>query len=197
MTSVTFPFVPPSECPCQLALHSGHLNVSRRWCCALRKGIRGVFSKTTGCFSSSPSIMNEQCPSNIWNAVAVTEHSFSNEAKHKITDDKCRIINCARRSLFSVKLCIYAPWYSILGGSLHWVALGRVHVGKAPRTGCCSVSGIWGLQEVQTVQKRKQAPTKVCFFKKKRKKKSKLEGLQIKYSIQYRLGYSITHLKTG
>lgn len=74
-----------------------------------------------------------------------------------------------------------------LGGSLHWVALGRVHVGRAPRTGCCSVSGTWGLQEVQTIQKIKQAPSKVCFvcffFLRKKEKKRKLEGLQIKYSI--------------
>lgn len=86
-----------------------------------------------------------------------------------------------------------------LGGSLHWVALGGVRVGRAPRTGCCSVSGTWGLQEVQTIQKRKQAPSKVCFvcvffFFKKKGKKEKVRRLTDE--IQYRLGHSITHLKT-
>lgn len=130
--------------------------------------------------------------------MAGTEPSFSNEAKHKITDDKCRIINCARRSLFIVKLCIYALWRGIFRWKL---ALGSpwkssCREGTKDRMLLCEwdVGITGGSNHSENKAGTIQSVLCLFFFFKKKGKKEEVRRLTDK--IQYRLGHSITHLKT-
>lgn len=96
-----------------------HISTSRLLCCDFRKDVCGAFCKTAEGFSSFESIMNEQCPSNIWNAALVTECSLSAETKCEIANHKCGIINCETQTAWLCQTVFIHGGVVLLGGSVH------------------------------------------------------------------------------